>query len=148
MGSPDNRETFLYVAEQLSPFNLAYLHVIDQTNFSPFHGFGEPLTLADFRKVFRGPLIGNSGYTKETAESRIAAGEADLIAFGRPIITNPDLVEKFENNWPLTPWDDMSNFYTFGAHGYTDYPTYCEVFNEIEFEAPRVKGLFRPADLS
>jgi N-ethylmaleimide reductase len=126
MGSPDFRETFSYVAQQLSNFQIAYLHVIDQTNFSPFHGFGEPLTLADLRKVFSGPLMGNSGYTKETAEARIADGEADLIAFGRPIIANPDLVEKFTNNWPLNPWDDVTNFYAFGAHGYTDYPTHAQ----------------------
>ncbi len=126
MGSPDFRETFLYVADQLSKYKIAYLHVIDQTKFSPFHGFGEPMTLADFRKVFPGPLMGNAGYTKDDAEARIASGDADLIAFGRPIITNPDLVERFANNWPLNSWTDMSNFYTFGAHGYTDYPTYKE----------------------
>ncbi len=124
MGSPDNRETFFHVTEQLSKFQIAYLHVVDAGSLSPFHGLGQPLTLAELRKVFNGPLMGNGGYTKETAEARIAAGEADLIAFGRPIITNPDLVERFEHDWPLNPWDDMSKFYAFDAQGYTDYPTY------------------------
>lgn len=52
--------------------------------------------------------MGNCGYTKETAEKRLAAGHADLAAFGRPFITNPDLPERFKNNWPLAPADDMS----------------------------------------
>ena len=84
MGSPDCHETFLYVAQQLSKFDVAYLHMVDQSSLSPFHGLSEPVTLSELRKVFAGPLIGNGGYTKERAEARIEAGEADLIAFGRP----------------------------------------------------------------
>ena len=59
------------------------------------------MTLAEFRKVFHGPLMGNCGYTQETAEKAIAEGDADLISFGRPFISNPDLVERFRNGWPL-----------------------------------------------
>ena len=124
MGSPDNHEMFLYVAQQLSKFEIAYLHIVELSVLSPFHGLNQPLTLAELHKAFDGTLMGNGGYTKETAEARIASGEADLIAFGRPIITNPDLVERFEHDWPLNPWDDMSKFYAFGPEGYTDYPTY------------------------
>jgi N-ethylmaleimide reductase len=65
--------------------------------------------------------MGNCGYTKEKAEERIAEGNADLIAFGRPFITNPDLPERFQNNWPLHPSEDMTLWYTPGAQGYTDY---------------------------
>jgi N-ethylmaleimide reductase len=68
--------------------------------------------------------MGNCGYTQETAEERLAAGHADLAAFGRPFITNPDLPDRLKNNWPLNPADDMSLWYTPGAGGYTDFEPY------------------------
>jgi 2,4-dienoyl-CoA reductase-like NADH-dependent reductase (Old Yellow Enzyme family) len=124
MGSPDFREQFTYVAAQLDGFGLSYLHVLDGLAFG-FHKLGEPMTLAEFRKVFHGPLIGNSGYTKETAEKAIAEGLADLISFGRPFISNPDVVERFKNNWPLAEPAPMSVWYSpTGARGYTDFPFY------------------------
>jgi 2,4-dienoyl-CoA reductase-like NADH-dependent reductase (Old Yellow Enzyme family) len=122
MGSPDFREQFTYVAQQLDHYGLAYLHVMDGLAFG-FHDLGEPMTLADFRKVFSGPLIGNCGYTLETAQKAIAEDPAVLIAFGRPFISNPDLVARFANNWPLSPEADMSTWYSpTGAKGYTDFP--------------------------
>jgi len=86
-----------------------------------FHEKGEPMTLAEFRPLFQGVIVGNCGYTKETAEERIAEGNADIIAIGRPFITNPDLPERYRNNWPLNPAEDMSLWYTPGPEGYTDY---------------------------
>jgi N-ethylmaleimide reductase len=82
------------------------------------------MTLNDFRAVFSGPLIGNCGYTQETAEAAIANGEADLIAFGRPYISNPDLVERFANGWPMSAPAEMSTWYTPSDTGYTDFPNY------------------------
>jgi len=124
MGSPDYREQFTYVAGQLDGFGLAYLHVVDGLAFG-FHNLGEPMTLGEFRKVFHGPLIGNCGYTRETAEKAIAAGDADLISFGRPFISNPDLVERFRNNWPLADAAPMSDWSApTGAKGYTDFPVH------------------------
>jgi|SRR5215469_12731346 len=126
MGSPDFREQFTFVAGQLDRFGLAYLHLVDGLAFG-FHKLGEPMTLAEFRKVFRGPLIGNCGYTQETAERVIAQGHADLISFGRPFISNPDLVERFRNGWPLAepaPTSDWSS--PTGAKGYTDFPAYAQ----------------------
>ncbi len=121
MGSPDYREQFTYVAQQLDAFGLAYLHVMDGLAFG-FHELGPPMTLAEFRKVFNGPLIGNCGYTRETAEQAIAQGHADLIAFGRPYISNPDLVERFANDWSLNPEADVADWYSpTGAKGYTDF---------------------------
>jgi N-ethylmaleimide reductase len=128
MGSPEYRELFTYVAQQLNTYQLGYLHIMDGLAFG-FHDLGEPMTLGDFRKVFDGVLMGNCGYTKESAEATIKAGNADLIAFGRPFISNPDLVERFANNWSLTPYDDMTNWYSFGAEGYIDFPTYQESQN-------------------
>ena len=122
---PDFREQFTFVASQLDRFGLAYLHVVDGLAFG-YHKLGEPMTLAEFRKVFHGPLMGNCGYTKQTAEKAIAEGLADLISLGRPFISNPDLVERFRNGWPLAepaPMSDWSS--SIGAKGYTDFPAYA-----------------------
>jgi N-ethylmaleimide reductase len=123
MGSPDFRETFLYVARRLDSYGLAYLHVIDGLAFG-FHELGAPMTLGEFRQVFTGPLMGNCGYSKETAEAAIAGGHADLISFGRPYISNPDLAERFAQDWPLNPPADMSVWYSFDEKGYADFPRY------------------------
>lgn len=124
MGSPDYREQFTFVASQLDQFGLAYLHVMDGLAFG-YHELGEPMTLADFRQVFHGPLMGNCGHTQETAEQAIAAGNADLISFARPFISNPDLVQRFKNGWPLAELADISDWYSpSGEKGYTDFPTY------------------------
>jgi len=125
MGSPDYRETFLYVAKELNKYELAYLHIMDGLEFG-FHELGKPMTLAEFREVFSGPLMGNCGYTQETAETAIKEGVADLIAFGRPFISNPDLVERFANNWPLNSPADMAIWYSFDKEGYIDFPAYKE----------------------
>ncbi|WP_182866619.1 alkene reductase [Rhodopirellula sp. JC639] len=125
MGSPDYREQFTYVARRLDEHNLGYLHVMDGTGFG-FHELGPAMTLADFREVYSGRLMGNVDYTRESAETAIADGDTDLIAFGRPYISNPDLVERFANGWPLAETADMSLWYSDGAHGYTDFPTYRE----------------------
>ncbi len=122
MGSPDYREQFTYVTEQLDRFGLAYLHIMDGLAFG-FHELGEPINLAEIRKVFSGPLVGNCGYTLETAEKAVNQDSSVLIAFGRPFISNPDLVARFANNWPLSPEADMSDWYSpIGAEGYTDFP--------------------------
>lgn len=124
MGSPDYREQFTYVAEQLNAYGLAYLHVMDGLGFG-FHKLGEAMTLADFRRVFAGPLIGNCGYTIAAAEQAIAEDRADMIAIGRPFISNPDLVERVRNDWPLAKMAPISDWYSpIGAKGYTDYPSY------------------------
>ena len=126
MGSPDFREQFTYVAKQLDSFGLAYLHVMDGLAFG-FHELGEPMTLADFRAVFEGPLMGNCGYTQESAEQAITDGHADLISFGRPFISNPDLVERFRNRWPLAEPAEVSDWYSpIGEQGYTDFPPHSD----------------------
>ncbi|PSF30499.1 alkene reductase [Aphanothece hegewaldii CCALA 016] len=123
MGSPDYRETFLYVAEQLNAYGLAYLHIMDGLGFG-FHELGEPMTLAEFRQVFSQAIIGNCGYTQETAAAAIRSNHADLIAFGRPFISNPDLVERFAHGWPLNPEAPMKDWYSSEAQGYVDFPFY------------------------
>ena len=123
MGCDDYRELYLYVANEINKLTLGYLHIMDGLAFG-FHGKGEPMSLREFRTVFQGMIIGNCGYTKESAQERIAEGNADIIAIGRPFITNPDLPERFRNNWPLNPSEDMSLWYTPGPEGYTNYEPY------------------------
>ena len=122
MGSPDYREQFLYVAVELAKHDLAYLHIMDGLEFG-FHALGDPMTLAEFKAVYPGCIIGNTGYSKELAEQRLQAGDADLIAFGRPFISNPDLVVRFQQNLALNPDAEMDVWYiNTGAKGYTDFP--------------------------
>ena len=124
MGSTDYREQYLHAAQELDTLGLAYLHVMDGLAFG-FHELGEAMTMADIQTVYSGTLIGNCGYEQETAEQAVASGAADLIAIGRPYLSNPDLVERYTNDWPLAPLPDMSTWYTpAGAEGYTDFPRY------------------------
>ncbi len=123
MGSPDFRELYLYTIRKLNKLGLAYVHIMDGLAFG-FHEQGDPMTLAEFRQEYKGIIMGNCGYTKEDAEQRLSAGQADLTAFGRPFITNPDLPERLQNGWLLNPFDDMSLWYTPGPEGYTDYVPY------------------------
>jgi N-ethylmaleimide reductase len=125
MGSPNYREQFTDVADMLDRFGLAYLHVVDGLAFG-FHGLGEPMTLAEFRQVFHGPLIGNCGYDQAAAEAAVSEGLADLIAFGRPFISNPDLVDRFRQGWPLAAPADVATWYSpTGARGYSDFPPHA-----------------------
>lgn len=123
MGSPDYRETFLYAASQLDNYGLAYLHVMDGLAFG-FHEQGTPMTLAEFRQVFHGTLMANCGYTQEDGEKALREGHADLVAYGRPFITNPDLVARFANGWPLSPPADPTVWSGPGPEGYTDFPAF------------------------
>ena len=125
MGSPDYREQFTHVAQLLDKYGLAYLHVLDGLGFG-FHELGDPMTLREFRSVFHGPLMGNCGYTQETADAAIGCGDADMVSFGRPFISNPDLVERFTNGWPLAEEADMASWYSFDSKGFADFPAYAE----------------------
>lgn len=77
--------------------------------------------VALFRGAFNGPLISAGGYTHDSAESLLAAGGADAVAFGRNYIANPDLVERLSRNAPLNPYD-RATFYGGAEAGYLDYP--------------------------
>ena len=109
-------QTYAALLEGLAPLGLAYLHVLE----GPETTYGEQL-----RKQWDGTVIFNTGFatpsTLEAAQEIVDAGAADLVAFGRPFIANPDLVERLRTGAPLnTP--DASTFYGGGAQGYTDYP--------------------------
>lgn len=109
----------------MCPYKLAWLDVLDGLAFG-FHELGEPITLQDLRKVYDGRLMGNCGYDRDQAESAVADGLADLVAFGRPFISNPDLVERFANGWKLNDLAPQEVWYSPGEKGYTDFPTYQE----------------------
>ena len=125
MGSPDYRETFTYAARELDAYGLAYLHLVDGLAFG-FHKLGEPMTLEDFRAVYSGTIMGNCGYDSETATAAVERGAADLVAIGRPYISNPDLAERWQNGWPEAPLSEPTSWYTIEQTpaGYTDYPAY------------------------
>ncbi|QDT10820.1 alkene reductase [Stieleria marina] len=125
MGSPDFRETFLYIAEQLDDYKLAWLDILDGLAFG-FHELGDPITLSDIREVYSGRLMANCGYDRDQAEKAVADGLADLVAFGRPFISNPDLVERFANDWAFNEPAPQEVWYSPGPEGYTDFPTYQE----------------------
>ena len=88
MGSPDYREQFTHVIKELNKFGLAYLHVMDGLAFG-FHELGEPFTLADVKKVYDGPVMGNCGYTLSSATEAVEAGDAEMIAFGQTLHQQP-----------------------------------------------------------
>ncbi len=115
----DPTSVYFPLMRELNRFNLAYIHVIEGATQGPreFNGFD----FAALRKQFNGPWMVNNGYTQEMAVEAISTGYADLVAFGRPFIANPDLVERFKRNAPLAELD-RKHLYGGGAEGYTDYP--------------------------
>lgn len=119
---PEIDETYKYLSARLNDMKLLYIHLADHSSM------GAPTVPAEIKKAirenFRGTLILSGGYTKESAETELRGGLADLIAFGRPFINNPDFAERLENGWPLAKEADMATFYTPGGKGYTDYPAY------------------------
>src|SRR5271168_4783034 len=111
---------FDYIVDGLNAQKLVYIHVIEGATGGPRDI--APFDYASLRKRFTGAYMANNGYDFELANKTLAAGAADLIAFGKPFISNPDLVERLKKGAPLNEWD-KATFYGGGAKGYTDYPT-------------------------
>lgn len=115
MADKDPATTFTQAAKALNRFGLAYLHVVEDVNQK------SQLRIApQMRAVFEGPFILNEGYDAATGGAALQAGEADMIAYGKPFLANPDLVERFRKGAALNQ-PDKSTFYTDGPKGYTDY---------------------------
>ena len=114
----DVRATYGYLVDQLRPLGLAYLSVL--------HSEPAGELVQELRRRFDGPLIANSGFgtvtTREEAVQLIDAAHADAVAVGRPVIANPDLVERWAGRHPENE-PNAATFYGPGAEGYTDYPT-------------------------
>ncbi|MGQ9368641.1 alkene reductase [Azospirillum sp. ST 5-10] len=111
--------TFGPVIERLNGYGLAYLHMIEGETRAPHPGFGGDL--ATLRRLYRGCYMANNSYDRALAIQAVESGHADLVAFGRPFIANPDLVERLRRDAPLAE-PDQATFYGGGAKGYTDYP--------------------------
>jgi N-ethylmaleimide reductase len=119
--SDDNpQETFEYVVKELNKFGLAYLHMVEgATGGSRELDEGE--SLETLRKLFDGIYMGNNGYDRALAIKMVDDGKAELIAFGRPYIANPDLAKRLERDAPLNK-GDSDTYYGGGSKGYIDYP--------------------------
>jgi N-ethylmaleimide reductase len=119
---PEIDATYKYLSDQLNNLDIAYIHIVDHS------AMGAPEVPIEIKKSirnnFKNSIILSGGYDKKKAEADIQSGLGDLVAFGRPFINNPDLVERFKNNWPLSQDLKMDLFYTAGEKGYTDYPFY------------------------
>lgn len=121
MGDSQPQQTFGYVVRRLAELNLAYLHLIEQPQ--PEGQTATPdLTAHFFRPMYPGTIIVAGGYTLARANAVLQSGDANLVAFGKLFIANPDLAERFKQGAPLnTP--NPETFYGGGAEGYIDYPT-------------------------
>jgi N-ethylmaleimide reductase len=114
----DPQTLFNYVAEQLSGKGLAYLHIIEgDTSGLPV----PPFDYKNLKRLFGGLVIANNGFDKQRANEAIMEGRADLVAFGKPFIANPDLVIRLFLDAPLTPVN-RETMYGGSEQGYTDYP--------------------------
>jgi N-ethylmaleimide reductase len=117
---PEIDATYKYLAEKLNNIGIAYIHIVDHSSM----GSPEvPIALKMLiRNTFKNTIILSGGYDKERAEADIQSGLGNLVAFGRPFINNPDLVERLKNDWPLSQDLKVDLFYTSDEKGYTDYP--------------------------
>ena len=118
---PEMDETYAYLAEELQKIGLVYMHLVDHSSM------GAPAvpaeTVTTIRRLFTNTLILSGGYTTvERAEEALQSSRADLVAFGKPFISNPDLVERLKTGAALAAYD-VNTFYAAGPEGYTDYPT-------------------------
>ena len=116
---PEIDETYEYLSGQLNNLGIAYIHLVDHSSM------GAPAVSQELkkliRKIFKNTILLSGGYDKERAEDDIRSGSCDLVAFGRPFINNPDLVERLKKNWNLTEGLQTDLFYSADEKGYTDY---------------------------
>jgi uncharacterized protein (DUF1330 family) len=121
MVDSDPRATFSYVIDKLNALPLAYLHLMRATPDAERFPHWPKDTVATFGPLFRGPIIVNGGYDRDSAEAALKAGAAQAVSFGAPFVSNPDLVRRFEVGASLAA-GDRSTFYGGGEKGYTNYP--------------------------
>ena len=128
MSDSDPKSLFTHVAKHLNRFGLAYLHIIEprvRGNVVVGQGQG-PVATEYLRTIFTGKIIAAGGFEPDTGESVVAKGDADLVAFGRYFVSNPDLPTRIKQRLPLSDYD-RNTFYTFDARGYVDYPAYNSI---------------------
>jgi 2,4-dienoyl-CoA reductase-like NADH-dependent reductase (Old Yellow Enzyme family) len=113
--------TYQYLAKELAKRKVAYIHLMDQQSKGS-HALPEGF-IERFRTWYEGVIILAGSMNREKSEQLINAGTIDIAGFGEPFISNPDLVERLQNNWELTP-PNRDLHYGLGTHGYTDWETY------------------------
>ncbi|WP_334058034.1 alkene reductase [Polaribacter sp. P097] len=113
--------TFEYIMKRLNDYKLAYVHLSEPFNDVSDVKYAVQNIAEHFRPIYNGTIIINSGFDQKSANKVLEEGYADLVAFGKPYISNPDLVERFGRNQDLADWN-QDTFYTPGPEGYTDYP--------------------------
>ncbi len=123
VSSSDPQGQFDYIVEQLDALGIVYLHVVEGATGGPRDV--APFDFGALRQRFKNTYIANNGYDLELANARIAEDHTDLIAFGRPFIGNPDLVERLAAGAPLAGFNPAT-LYGGGAEGYIDYPPLAE----------------------
>lgn len=114
--------TFSVAAAQLNALGIAYLHVVEGLPGHRMFGEGERVT-PHIRRLFKGALIANGGYTKPLANDALQSAQADAVSFGISFLANPDLVSRLRHDYPLNA-PDMETLYAKGTLGYVDYPLY------------------------
>jgi len=119
---PGISEVYDHLSNELNRLGILYIHLADHS------AMGAPVVPLSIklqvRNNFKNSLILSGGYDLEHAENDVHSNFAELVAFGRPFIDNPDLVERFRHNWPISTEPDASLFYSAGEKGYSDYPVY------------------------
>ena len=127
-GEDDPMPLYSHVITALAAHKLAYLHFVEPRSSGAGRAEVDhknvPSAAELFRPMWNGVLMTAGGFTAETAEAAVAAGHADIIAFGRPFIANPDLPQRIRSGVPFTPYD-RATFYGGDVAGYTDYPVHA-----------------------
>lgn len=123
MHDSNPKETFGYVVQELDKLGLAYLHVVEPRvkGNETIDEHAAPVAVQYLRTLFKGPIIAAGGFNRESAEAIISQGGADMVAFGRSFIANPDLPRRLREGLALNAYD-RDTFYGGDASGYTDYP--------------------------
>ena len=135
MNDSDPDRLFAYLAERLNALDLAYLHIVEPrisgASDEEALAAAKAIACAKLRTLYRGTIIAAGGFDGEDAEAIISRGDADLVAFGRPFIANPDLPERIRSGHPLNT-ADRTIFYGGDWRGYNDFPTYEQSVSKAE----------------
>ena len=125
MSDSNPAATFNYIAKGLAPLGLAYLHIVEPRVIgSQEQADGlPPVATVNLRQFYKGAIVAAGGFDPKGAEEIVTKGDADLVAFGRHFIANPDLPKRIRLGLTLNRYD-RNTFYGGNAHGYTDYPFY------------------------
>ncbi len=110
-------EHFSYFIQQLNPLNLAYLHILEGDMMTR----QKNINYRELRDLYEGVYIANNGYDRERAETSLENGDCDMVAFGMPFLSNPDLPYRYQHNLSLNE-ADQNTLYGGDKTGYTDYP--------------------------